>query len=360
MKILVCHPGSTWSTADVYDGLVYGLKHHGVQTIEYRLDGRIRRADKWLRSAWREGVKNDPELQSPVWRDVSRFAGSELVVMALWHQVDVVLIVSSMLLNPDIIICLKRAGLRVVVLFTESPYDERQEVAVAKLVDGCWTNERQSVPVFERVNSRVGYLPHAWHPEKHTKGPHPEDADLPSHDVVFVGTAFPERIEWLSAIDWTGIDLGLYGNWRKLKGRRLRRYVRDHGVPISNAVAAGLYRRAKIGINLYRTSRGFDGVEHVIGAESLNPRAYELAACGVFHISNYRAEVSEVFGACVPTFQHPTEASGLIRKWLADPEGRAQMAAELPARVAEMSWIARAAQVIGDLQGLLGHRASVA
>jgi spore maturation protein CgeB len=93
-------------------------------------------------------------------------------------------------------------------------------------------------------------------------------------------------------------------------------------------------------------------------AESLNPRAYELAACGAFHLSTYRQEVEEVFGDLVPTFTTPLEAEALIRTWLVDPAGRAEIAAQLPACVAESSWRTRATTVIGDLQTLLQRRAA--
>jgi hypothetical protein len=41
LRILAIHPGASWSTADVFDGLVYGLKAHGVTVIPYRTDERI-------------------------------------------------------------------------------------------------------------------------------------------------------------------------------------------------------------------------------------------------------------------------------------------------------------------------------
>lgn len=351
MKVLLLHPGATWSTADVATGLSYGLKHHGVQVVDYRLDGRIARADKWLGTAWKAALKTDPTFEKPNTADVFLQAAGDVVNMALDHQVDAVVVISGMFLLPRILVRLKRAGIPTTVLFTESPYDP-QELGMAPLVDGCWTNERSAVPAFQAVQPNSGYLPHGWHPERHRPGPQPGDADVPAHDVVFVGSAFQERIEWLSAIDWTGIDFGLYGQWTPLKGNhRLRRYVRA-GV-VSNTLTAALYRRAKVGLNLYRTSQGWGKHAAQIGhAESLNPRAYELAACGAFHLSSYRQEVAEVFGARVPTFRHPTEASGLIRSWLARPDDRARLAAELPACVAERSWVERAACVIGDLQRL--------
>ena len=65
-----------------------------------------------------------------------------------------------------------------------------------------------------------------------------------------------------------------------------------------------------------------------------------------------RVEVGEVFGELVPTFTTPFQASALIRRWLMDTDGRARVAAQLPACVAESTWVQRAAQVIGDLQTL--------
>jgi hypothetical protein len=80
----------------------------------------------------------------------------------------------------------------------------------------------------------------------------------------------------------------------------------------------------------------------------------------VFHLSEARAEVREVFGDAVPTFSSPTEAAGLIRMWLADDVGRRRIAASLPAMVAESSWMQRASQVMADLTALVERRQRVA
>lgn len=358
MKVLLLHPGSSWSTADVEAGLRHGLEHHGVQVIRYQLDVRIDASKRWLFAAWRRVKKSNPNVEKPNSADIFYQAGLGALGMALRHQVDVVLVVSAMFLHPDVIILMRRAGLRVVVLFTESPYDLEKELAVAGLVEGCWTNERSSLAAFQAVNPNSGYLPHGWHPARHRAGPQPGDGMFPAHDVVFVGSAFRERIEWLSAIDWTGINLGLYGSWAPLGSRHpLRTFVR--GEQVSNLTTAALYRRAKLGLNLYRTSQGFGrNAPSITHAESLNPRAYELAACGVFHLSTERAEVHDVFNGCVPTFQTPADASALIHQWVRDDDGRAAIAKELPACVAESSWVQRSAQVIGDLQTLLQRRAA--
>jgi hypothetical protein len=353
MKILVIEPGASWSTADVATGLYDGLERQGVTLLRYRLAQRIERSNRWLYAAWRKAKRTNPTIEKPNTADVFYQAGVGALEMALHHQVDVVLVVSAMFLHPNVIVLMKRAGLRVVVLFTESPYDLKKELDVAALVDACWTNERSSLRAFRAVQPLSGYLPHGWHPDRHRPGAQPGDAQVHAHDVVFVGSAFQERIDWLAAIDWTGIDLGLYGMWDALaKKHPLQRFVR--GGIVDNAATSALYRRATIGLNLYRTSIGWGPTAaHITHAESLNPRAYELAACGVFHLSTDRAEVGEIFGGLVPTFDTPAEAAQLVREWLANPEGRQVHADALPACVADASWTARAAHVVADLHVLL-------
>lgn len=353
LRVLVIHPGASWSTHDVYEGLTFGLRAHGVEVFTYRLDTQLDASQKSLYWLWRTRKRSVPDLPKPNGADVLHHAGICALDSALDRQVDVILVVSAMYIHPSLIVKWKRAGLRVVVLFTESPYDLEQEHAIAALVDGCWTNERTAVAGFRAVNPRTGYLPHAWHPETHTTaGPIP--ADVPAHDVVFVGSGFKARAQWFNSIDWTGINLGLYGTWDKVGlAPALQACVQP--LVVTNQYAAWLYRRAKMGLNLYRRSRGFglDGPPLTHVAESLNPRAYELAALGVFHLSDARAEVEERFGDLVPTFTTAGEAAVLIRHYLTDNDERVRLAAALPATVAEASWVQRSRDVIGDLRRLL-------
>lgn len=368
-KILCVHPGASWSTADVFDGLVHGLKHWGVDVIEYRLDGRLEHEHRSMAALYRRAKKAHQTVPKPTRVDTVYKASEGVVSMALRERADVVIILSAMFFHPAAMVMLRRANTKVVLLCTESPYDLTDEVRIAELItkqdeyagqvvnplSGVWTNERTSVSAFAQVNPHAGYLPHAWHPERHSAEPQPLDAAVLAHDVVFVGTGtgFTERVEFFEAIDWTGINLGLYGSWDGLRPRSpLRPFVR--GAQVTNLMAAALYRRAKISLNFYRKSKGFGaGAPRIAHAESLNPRAYELAACGAFHLSDPRAEVAEKFGDLVPTFTTAGEAEALIRQWLADDAGRAAVAAHLPARVAEDSWVHRARQVLGDLRMLL-------
>lgn len=359
-RLLLCHPGASWATAEVFLGLFHGLQYHGaVEVVQYRLDQRFAASRAALHQLWRTKIRSEPTLEKPNAADVAYHASVSVVEMALRKQVDAVLVVSAMLVHPDVLIMLKQAGLKVFVLFTESPYDHEFEMRVAKIVDGGWTNERTVVKAFRAVNPNFGYLRHGWDPLVHRTDT-PIDESVPAHDVVFVGTGFKERYRFFNAIDWTGINLGLYGSWdSRLLNKQVKACLRD-GI-VDNARATLLYRRAKLGLNLYRTSQGWGPhATDITHAESVNPRAYELAAVGTCFLSDYRLESAEVFGDLVPMFRSPIEAAALIRLWLANEARRAQVAAQLPACVAEASWIHRAATVLGDLQVLLSQRQALA
>lgn len=351
-RLLCVHPGADVSTADVYNGLVPALEARGVECVPYALNTRIAAAGSWLQHSWRRARKTDPDIRRPTEGDVLYQAGTGIIERALRLGVDWVLVWSGMYLHPDILILLRRAGIRTAVILSESPYDSLMEQRILPLVEQAWTNERSCLDEYRRINPNTSYLAHAFDPARHYPilQEHGDDVvGVAAHDVVFVGTGFQERIDTLSQVDWSGIDLGLYGSWDLLPSRHhLRKYVR--GGFVDNARAAALYRRAKIGLNLYRSSIGFGRcaprIEH---AESLNPRALELAACGVFQISDYRAEVNEIFGSSVPTFSTAAELEGSIRHFLADPLARHTRAQHALEAVQPHTFSARAEQILEDL-----------
>ncbi len=348
MKILLVHPGASVATQDVFGGLAEGLEAHGVELLLYSLDSRITRAGAWLQNLWRK--RADKTLAKPTPADVLYLAGQGVLERALTYDVDWVIIVSGMYLLRHWVQLLHKAHIPTGIVFTESPYDDGPQLAMAGDVDVCWTNERTSTRTLRSLNPHTFYLPHAWSAARVTPpGPEP---DVPAHDVVFVGTLFQERVEALSAVDWTGIDFGLYGVHDLLGSRhKLRRYIRGHET--TSAQTAALYRRATIGLNLYRTSKGFGKTtQRVTGAESLNPRAYELAATGCFSISDYRAEVPAVFGDSVPTFRSPEAITDLLRHWLADEQGRRHCVQRALAAVQQETWTHRAARILRQLASI--------
>lgn len=327
------------------------MKRQGIEVIDYNLDHRILASGGWFGYLYKRRKKAGFDVRRPGPGDILFHACQDMLGRALVHEVDWVIVVSGMYMHPDWMTIMQRAGIKLGVILTESPYDDQRQGPFIQRCDVAWTNERSSVDFLRMYNPNVFYLPHAHDPARHFPfRPGIEVGPTPAHDVVFVGTGFQERIEVLSAVNWDGIDFGLYGEWSLLGSRsKLRQQIK--GGPVENQYATLLYKRAKICLNLHRMSIGFGSKAlRITDAESLNPRAIELAACGVFTISDYRPEIEEVFGGLVPTFSTPTELEDAIRYYLAHDEERARIAAALPHAVGGMTFDERVDQIMADLE----------
>lgn len=353
MRALVMHPGATVSTHDVFMGILDGLRDGGHAVSVYPLDVRLAASAMFL-SAQRdvERAALGMELGSPSEVEIQLQASEGVLVRAALSKVDWVIVVSGMFVPLAVMQMLRhfgdKLGFRTALVLTESPYDEAMETRWSQHAHVTFSNERTTA-------ARLGavYLPHAWR-----KGAHDVAIDrlpaMPAHDCVFVGTGFVERIQWLTRFVEAGAPLSLYGTWPVEDASVLRACVQGEGVdaPISNLHAASLYARAGASLNLYRTSRGATGFTsnpvHVLDAESLNPRAYELAALGCPYVSEPRAEVAEVFGDLVPQTSDPAEAARYVQRFAAMTAfERAAYAKALRTAVAEHHWLRRV-QVITD------------
>jgi hypothetical protein len=348
-RVFVVSGGASFSLKDVDNGVVAGLRAAGAEVGTYAYDERLGAFKHVLNLMWKRKRKDNPAIEKPPFLHVQLNAISEAQMIAQLNEADFVLFVSGMFIPLPVLKAWRRySRIPIALLLTESPYDTDHEARWAEQAHVVWTNERSVVERLRSANQAIRYLPHAWLPGVHDVIPKDLSA-IPRHDVVFVGSAFKERIQFLESIDWTGIDLGLYGHWKKLPRKSpLRQYVRG-GIQ-ENETTAALYRHAKVGLNLYRNTKGWTGKERISGAESMNPRAYELSAVGCFQISEPRAEVAEIFGDAVPTFSTPAECEAVIRRALADDVWRRRCADLAQLRGRGHTWFTRGMQMMTDLR----------
>lgn len=360
---LLWYPGASISTCDVAAGLQYGLEQHGVKVIAYNAEVEIEISGAALDYLWQS--RGRPSDLVPSEADKIYRSGKAVVADAARarreHGVEWVIVVSGMYQHPDFLVLLRDCGFKVAMVFTESPYDTEHELKIAPIVNAVFTNERTCLEAFRSVNQNSAYLPHAWHPGVHKVMAQAQMEDeVPSHDVVFVGTYFQERVEFLSAIDWSEIDLALYGgtdeiDLRTKAGRRLKPFIKGSYLP--NQRTAALYRSAKVGLNFHRTSKGFGPKQpRIEGAESLNPRCYELAATGCYFVSDRRAEADDVFAGHLETFTTSQECEALIRTALTDRAHRSGRALDCHMAVQPHNWANRAAIVVQSLDEIDGRR----
>lgn len=334
MKILAVSPVPTYATWDVFDGQVQGLRANGAE---------VERMD--YSKIWNMFVdfKEFMEVTGRVAFDTvnsALLAGDRIVMAAITLGVDLVHFVAPMHVSPVTLRVLREyVKIKTSAYFTECPYDDEWALRLAELFDYCFVCDKTSIIPFKEYNQKTYYIGHAYNPERHR----PDGKKEYVSDVTFVGTNFPSRITFMEAVDWSGIDLNLYGIMPVGNASPLSRYVRRASA-IPNDVTLDLYRGARIGLQMHRKD-GYDpiaarqGKKFVRGglqgarplanlkAHSLGPRSYELAACGVFQVCDEgRAELREVFQDTVPTYRTPDELGALLRQYLDDPVRREEQA----------------------------------
>lgn len=330
MRALVVHPGAAYSTADVYDGVVAGLRANGVTVLEGRLDTIAAWYAATIGESIQRGVLAADALMLDGRLNRSAVISAHVTRYALLTRPDWLIVVSGHNYNAHDARALSRAGIRTAVLLTEAPYWADEEREIASFYDVAFTNERRSA-------ARLGahYLPHAYHPTRHT----PDGPRADPCDVVFVGSMFDERRALFDGVDWTDIRLVLRGEL--LPQRDI----------VPNHDTAAHYRSAAICLNHHRTTTQHGSGQHIAAgsAESLGPRAYEIPACGGFMLcDDSRPELDEVFGDTVPTYRagDAADLEQQIRHYLRRPDERARLGAAQYQAVRGRDWTARARRLL--------------
>ncbi|MDH4085395.1 MAG: glycosyltransferase [Nitrospira sp.] len=187
------------------------------------------------------------------------------------------------------------------------------------------------IDALTRAGARqVHYLPMATDPALHrplglTEA---EQAEYGA-DVSFVGAGYANRRTllpgWLSK-DWS---FKLWGNeWEGADG--LTSLLQRGGTRIDTETCIKVFNATAVNLNLH--SCAGDGLDPE--ADFINPRTFELAACGAFQLVDERSLFPDLFALDeMVRFRSVAEVPSLIRTWLADSSGRRTIAAAARRRV---------------------------
>lgn len=332
---MVVWPGATWATADVARGWANGLQSAGVEVVRFRLDHRIR---------WFTDRLTDEEMADPAMMPKVRRMASESLAGALYEfRPDLLLVVDGKDIPPEVWTGMRRRGQQIVLVHTESPYEDDRIGHMWWCADHHLVNDLPGVERLRHHTPNVAYSPQCYDPAVHHPGGYRTE-----HQVVFVGSGFKGRGDFLARVDWEKVGgLTLAGHWSKIAAGlppppELVRWVADLQEPLPNEAAADLYRTSKLGLNLYRT----DFVDAGSGPGwALGPREVEMAACGLAFLRQARGEGDDLF-PILPTFGTPEELSDLAVWWLAHDDAREEAAAAAQAAVADRTFDRHAASLL--------------
>lgn len=163
--------------------------------------------------------------------------------------------------------------------------------------------------------NQVYYLPMAADPVVH----HPvtltaDEQQEYGADVSFVGAGYANRRrllpQWLSK-EWT---FKLWGNeWDGAAD--LSGVLQRNGARIDTDTCVKVFNATAVNLNLHSSS----GMGPDAHPDFVNPRTFELAACGAFQLVDERTLLSELFTSEeVVRFSRPADVPSLIRTWLKD------------------------------------------
>jgi spore maturation protein CgeB len=344
MRILITSPAPMYSTFDVFAGYAKALRAlgHDVTTFDYH---KVARFYNICLSAWNQ---QDDKVEMPT--TASRVLAAEQVVVSAVSAVpDVVLIVTALSLHRRAFHLLDKLCLPTALLLTESPYEDDLQAKVMSKgsIDLAFTNERTSA---QRLAAETGvetvYLPHAYDQDRH----YPRDVGAGyKTDVFFHGTLWPKRRELMSSLKDLPCRVKVGGIWPCTDGE----YNEEHGPDeiIDNEDMARWYSGTRVALNHHRQfcTTNDDGEQYLANgdAESLGPRAYEIAACGAFQLcDDTRAELGDVFGDTVATYSDADDLRAQVEYYLANDTERRDMAQAARQRVTGCTFEARAESVL--------------
>jgi len=338
MKILAVSPVPNYATRDVWTGHVNGLRELGAEVLAMNY------SKIWtLYADFHEMsiVTGRAEFGSI---DATLLSSERIFMAAVVNDVDLVYMVAPMHVSPTVLKLMTKLkeiyGTKLAACFTECPYDDTSwQLDFAELMDYSFISDQISLPAFKEKCPNSFYVGHAYDPNLHKPLQNGHVRDI---DVLATMTLFPSRTQFLEKVDWSEIDLHLYGILPIGNQSPLHPYVR--GSAMTNPELARLYQDTKVGFNLHRNDnitgarlmkaveRGERGILGAVPnpdlkADSIGPRCYELAACGVFQVcDDSRKELQEVFGDTVPTYRTPEELEALLREYVSDPVKREEAA----------------------------------
>ncbi len=280
--------------------------------------------------------------------EIARLATAGVLEECFSFEPDIVFFVSGFFQEMRSLGLMRKRGLKIVMLHTESPYQDDEQMCRGSLANLNLLNDPTNLETWSTMGP-AAYVPHSYDPDVHYPAPDPRTYES---DFTFVGTSFYSRCEFFDAMNFDGLEVSLGGNgWDAIdpKFRRLYDYLGHRpDMCVDNDETARIYRVSKTGINFYRRE-GED--EHKGEGWSMGPREIEMAACGLFFVRDPRPESDEVF-PMLPTFSSPQEAEELLRYYVAHDEEREDLAYEARGAIEHWTFDNRARQVCKIMEKL--------
>jgi len=237
--------------------------------------------------------------------------------------------------------------------FQRMPYWKR----LAPSTDAFFVIQREAQSAIRAAGAPlVPYLPLAAQPSVHLPCRlSREEIERYGSTVSFAGAGYRNRRNFLARL--ASPDLKIWGNEWDGSPSVLQEVVQEGGRRISTEETVQIFNASRINLNIHSSTYHEEIDPH---GDFVNPRTFEIAACGAFQLVDRRSLLSEVFSEQeIVVFEDLNDARQKIRHFLEREEDRRGFAEKGRRRVLrEHTYSLRMKELLGTLYelGMEGKR----
>ncbi len=272
------------------------------------------------------GITADKNHQNQLRSMFISFLSEAVIARCAEFKPDLVLALAQAPLTEGSLQKLKENRIPTAMWFVEDFRFMNYWERIAPLYDFFFTIQRNQF--FDKLAAlgvgNFSYLPLAASPDIHRRlDVSKEETDAYGSDISFVGAGYHNRKFFFTGL--LDFDLKIWGSEWSV-GLPLLGHIQRGGEWIDTEESVKIFNASGININLH-SSTYHEGVNP--NGDFVNPRTFEIAACGSFQLVDYRSEMSELFtiGKEIICFKDLNDAREKIRYYLNNPDLRKEISA---------------------------------
>ncbi len=262
---------------------------------QHIIPGRIRTRIEWLNKFDLNHINN------------------KFISLAVEKKPDIVIITGGHRITAPTVQALEDEGICSILWTIDAPRNFQPIINVAPLYNHIFCQGTEAIELLNQGGIQgVQWLPMACDPSEHRPVElSAEEKEHYGHDVVFVGSYYPNRAELFENL--SDFDLGIWGpGWEKLKAKsKLRRCIKgSHTLP---SEWLKIYSASKIVLVTH-----YQDLEERFPVYQASPKVFEAMACGAFTVSDNQRDVFSLFedGKHLICFDNPGELIEKIKYYL--------------------------------------------
>ncbi|HEX7057449.1 MAG TPA: glycosyltransferase [Bacilli bacterium] len=226
------------------------------------------------------------------------------------YRPDLLLTVHGLNMPEQTLLKARELAVKSALWWADDPYHHDLARQIAPRFDYVFTNEANCAEMYRQLGCKhVGYLPLGTDPiafRPNQVGP------FDFIDICFIGSAFANRVAFIDSIasylaEKKTLISGYW--WERLANYELlKKHIAPHW--LGPEETAYCYNRAKIAVNLHRAHEGLQDLRgEQLAAVSVNPRTFDISACGALQLTDMRGELANLYipGEEVITYATPEE-----------------------------------------------------